>query len=233
MTLQLTAPLYAVSEEWEHNGYDDSDWCRVMFNPNTGTLERHLTHSTRFASGWSVTVTGVYAKLNGLHGYVAHEYKRDFDGKGEYLATSRIMVEVPVSRYVMPKNTPERVWQAAESAYAELVFASLKAENTRNARRPGKGKLCKVVSGRKIAKGETVTVLGNPVPDTYQGHNNGEKVLVQTTSKGALKTNLKNLEVIAPEKYETPEAELREKARAIAATRNFYGYFRTSGVSML
>lgn len=38
---------YAVSEEWEHNGYDDSDWYRVAFDPESGTLERVLTNTTR------------------------------------------------------------------------------------------------------------------------------------------------------------------------------------------
>jgi hypothetical protein len=233
MTNLLSAPLYAVSAEWEYNGYDDSDWYRVMFNPNTGTLERHLTHSTRFASGYYMTVTGTYAKQNNLHGYVAHEYKRDFDGKAAYLPTSGVMVSLPVHSFVMPENTPERVWELAEAKYAELVYESLKADTKRAARKPGKGKLCKVVNGRKIPKGELVKVLGNPIPDVYGAHKNGEKVLVQSVTKGALKTNLRNLEVINAEQFETPESELRGKAREIAATRNFYGYFRTSGISLV
>lgn len=46
----LKAPLYAVTEEWEHDGYDDSDCYRVVFDPNTRTLSRFETGSTRYAS---------------------------------------------------------------------------------------------------------------------------------------------------------------------------------------
>lgn len=233
MTKLLSAPLYAVSDEWEHNGYDDSDFYRVVFNPNTGALSRELTHSTRFASGYCMEVTGTYAKVNGLQGYVAHELRRDFDGKKEYCATVNRLIELPVYSLVMPKDTPERVWQAAEQAYADLLFKALLGASVKESVRATKGKLAEVVSGRKIPKGETVTVLGNPVPDVYGRHNNGEKVLVQSATKGALKTNVKNLRVIDSEKYVAPQAELIAKAREIAAQRNFYPLFRTSGVSMV
>lgn len=48
---ELHAPTYAVSEEWEYNGPDDSDFYRVTFNPNTGELGRVMTGSTRFGLG--------------------------------------------------------------------------------------------------------------------------------------------------------------------------------------
>lgn len=233
MTLQLIAPLYAVTPEWEYNGYDDSDFYRVMYNPNTGKLERVMTWTTRAGCGYDMTVTGAYAKRNNLHGYLAYEYKRDFDGKADYVTTNNVRVALPVRWFVLPEHTPAQVWEAAEQAYANIIFAQLLASDKQQASRPGKGKRCKVVNGRKIAKGETVTVLGAPVPDVFNGHNNGEKVLVQTTTKGALKTNLRNLEVINPEQFEAPESELRAKAREIAARRDFYPAFRTSGVSMV
>lgn len=46
-TKLLPAPLYAVSDEWEHNGHDDSDFYRVVFDPNTGNLSRVMTWTTR------------------------------------------------------------------------------------------------------------------------------------------------------------------------------------------
>lgn len=44
----LKAPLYAVSREWERNMHDDSDWYRLVYDPNTGTIRRILTGTTRF-----------------------------------------------------------------------------------------------------------------------------------------------------------------------------------------
>lgn len=231
MTNLLKAPLYAVSEEWEFNGYNDSDFYRVMYNPNTGKLERHETWTTRFGcSGPLVTVSLEFAKKHGLYGTPVSEYDANFRPTGNILGLS---VGVPYAPFVMPKDVPAQVWEVAEKALERMAFDALQAETKRRAREVTKGKICRVVSGRKIPKGETVQVLGVPVPDVYGYHKNGFKVLVSSPSKGILKTNTRNLEVLHPEEYEAPEGDLRAKAREIAKGRNFYTFFRTSAVSLV
>ena len=41
--------LFICAGEWEHNGYDDSDWYVVAYNTRTNELTRVLTGTTRYA----------------------------------------------------------------------------------------------------------------------------------------------------------------------------------------
>lgn len=50
--VQPAAVCYAVSKEWENNGYDDSDFFRVVYYPEENKLDRMLVGSTRFAGGF-------------------------------------------------------------------------------------------------------------------------------------------------------------------------------------
>lgn len=229
----LNAPLYAVSQEWEYNGYDDSDFYRVVFNPNTGQLTRYETFSTRYGCGYFAAVSEQYAKKIGEYGQPLTDYKRDFDGKCDNVPNGKIYLALPVREYVMPEKTPESVWQAAENAFAEMVYNSLKASHKHAAQSPGRGKQCRVIKGRKVKVGSMVRVLGAPVKTYFRGHDTGEKVLVETEAGAALKVAVENLEVINPGQYVPDESELRAKAREIAAARNFYPMFATSRVSMV
>lgn len=52
-TAEQIAPstLYRCCDDWEHNGYDDSDWYCVAYDTSTGTLRRVEVGSTRHGGG--------------------------------------------------------------------------------------------------------------------------------------------------------------------------------------
>lgn len=97
----LRAPLYAVSDEWEHNGYDDSDFYRAMYDPNTGELRKVETWTTRFA----------------CHAPLPYVVPEDWTGGW-----------VP---YIPPSKVPESIWQRAEQALAETIYQLIRSAEHR------------------------------------------------------------------------------------------------------
>lgn len=133
----LKAPLYAVSDEWEHSGYDDSDFYRAMYDPNKGTLEKVETHSTRYGCGYFAVVTKEYAQKHGLNGYINHAYN---PATGRYDVENGIQVSLPVTWFVDPKQVPERVWQQAEQLLAEQIFQLIRSAEHRDVLQPSNAK---------------------------------------------------------------------------------------------
>lgn len=129
----LRAPLYAVSDEWEHNGYDDSDFYRAMYDPNKGTLDKVMTWTTRAGCGSFAVVTKEYAHKHGLAGYINHAYN---PATKQYDLENGIQVSLPVYWFVEPKDTPERVWQQAEQLLAEQIFQCLRLAEHRDILQP-------------------------------------------------------------------------------------------------
>lgn len=128
-TLQLRAPLYAISAEWEHNGYDDSDFYRAMYDPNTDSLQKVETHSTRYGCGHFAVVTKDYASKHDLHGYINHTYNPE---TRQYDLENGIQVGLPVTWFVMPQDTPERVYQRAEQLLAESIYQLIRSAEHRD-----------------------------------------------------------------------------------------------------
>jgi len=129
----LKAPLYAVSDEWEHNGPQDSDFYRTMYDPNTDTLRKVETWSTRYGCGYFAVVTFEYAKQNNLHGYQNHPVEM---GTGRVLPPNGIQVALPVARYVPKENVPERVLQRAQELLAALIYNLIRAAEHRDILEP-------------------------------------------------------------------------------------------------
>lgn len=125
----LKAPLFAVSAEWEHNGYDDSDFYRAMFDWHTGELKKVETHSTRYGCGYFAVVTKEYAQRNKLYGYVNHAYN---PATQKFDIENGIQVGLPVQWFVTPSAVPESVLSRAEAALAELIYRQLRAADDRD-----------------------------------------------------------------------------------------------------
>lgn len=58
-TATTTNRFYRCCAEWEHNGYDDSDWFVVAFDATKNVLTRIGTGTTRFASSLHVSIPGL------------------------------------------------------------------------------------------------------------------------------------------------------------------------------
>lgn len=129
----LKAPLYAVSDEWEHNGYDDSDFYRTMYDPNTDEIKKVETRSTRYGCGYFAVVTKEYAHKHGLYGYVNHAYN---PVTRQYDLENGIQVSLPVQWFVFPKDTPEQVWNRAEQLLAEHIYQLIRNAELRDVFEP-------------------------------------------------------------------------------------------------
>jgi len=112
--------------------------------------------------------------------------------------------------------TPE-VQAKAREHYVKTVTAAFIRNSVDEAKEPQKGRTCKVVKGRKIAKGTIVEVVGEPVSRKYtmsRWEQPTVTVLVREVESGNLvHTNVKNLEVLNPEKYHKTEAVAAAEAR--------------------
>jgi hypothetical protein len=89
---------------------------------------------------------------------------------------------------------------------------------------PAQHKVCKVIKGRKIAKGEIVTVIGRPEQHKYSMSRWAPVVttmLVRLSNGNMLHTNIENLEVVNPEQYYTNEAALALEAERAVRNSNW------------
>lgn len=122
--------------------------------------------------------------------------------------------------------TPEVQAKALEH-YVKSGAAGLVRNSETEAKKPAKGKTCRVVKGRKIAKGLIVKVIGSPVKSTYGYHSSVYNVLVQLPDNSMVHTNVENLEVLNPEQYYLSEADALLKARE--TVRLLQGNYRSMG----
>ena len=53
VTVTVAPYLYRCCEEWEHSGYDDSDWYVVAYNAHESRLQRVEVGSTRYGNGFA------------------------------------------------------------------------------------------------------------------------------------------------------------------------------------
>lgn len=116
--------------------------------------------------------------------------------------------------------TPEVIAKATaykiKQATAKYVRSSMD-----EALEPSKGKVCRVVKGRKVAKGSVVTVLGEPQRSVFGYNNETFNVLVRLADGSMLKTNVKNLEVTNPEQYHMTEAAAAQQAERAVKNSNW------------
>lgn len=118
--------------------------------------------------------------------------------------------------------TPEVIEKSLRFEIARAV--PLFVRNDREAAAvPGKGKTCRVIKGRKIAKGEVVRVIGNPQTSKWNSWSaEVTTALVQIADSNVfVKTNINNLEVVDPQMYYRPEAELAAEAERAVRNTNW------------
>lgn len=104
--------------------------------------------------------------------------------------------------------TPE-VRALADQHYIKTAVPGILRESAYEARLAAKGKVCRVIKGRKIAKGTIVEVIGDAKGSKYSMGRFAQvtyNVLVRLPNGDLIHTNRANLEVIAPEQYEISEA---------------------------
>lgn len=122
--------------------------------------------------------------------------------------------------------TPEtiekfRLWKR------EVFFRFAKQDDADASKAPSTGKVCKVVNGRKIAKGTTVKVL-RVYKNCYMSRKT-EKAVVEFTLDGCytqVHTATSNLKVVDPSLYFTPDEILREAAYGNADSQVGYMFNR-------
>lgn len=186
--------LYAVSEEWEENGYHDSDFYRMVYNASTGNLARYCTGSTRFAMDYS--------------------QRREF---------------------VLPAQVPEEVWRIVEAMVADIITERMVNEERRRVMEPepslaGHGtrlRLLRDVQTKehgKIPAGTVGEVFWSGQFGTF--YRNGYKRRDRSNTRVGLRlTN--GTRIFAPlgacrlDRDEVPAEEIRQRALAIAARREF------------
>ena len=120
--------------------------------------------------------------------------------------------------------TPDVVEKALRYEIARAIPQYI-ANDRESAATPAKGRICRVVKGRKIAKDEIVTVIGNPQSAKYSMSRWASvttNVLVHVHSTNVyIHTNIKNLEVVNPQQYYTDESELKLKAEYAVRNSNW------------
>lgn len=202
----LQAPLYAVTDEWEHNGYDDSDFYRVVYNPNTRSLARFETGSTRYGGRpwpgsefvkpeatppevWSAA-EAVAADLYAA-GLARLEHLRVFEPGPKDCAIGTVLRTTRACRSKAAGTIPagsvgEVFWSGSYGTFYRNGYKQPNRENTR--------------VGLRLRDGSRVFV--------------------------ALSACRLDREPMSP-------AEIREKALERASKRDFYSLFCTSTVSMV
>lgn len=202
---QLPAPLYAVSDEWEHNGYDDSDFYRVVFDWNKRELRRFETGSTRYAGRcWagsefvlpSQTPETVWAEAERIHRDSIANGLRELDR--------------------MTKEEPD----------VQDIKHGMELELTRNVKHKG-ATIAKGTRGEIFWSG----AYGQFYRNGYN-HPNREntRVGLRLLDGSRVFVALKACRQTAPL---LSEDQIQEQAKQTASHRNFYRSFATSRISLV
>lgn len=202
----LKAPLYAVSDEWEHNGYDDSDFFRTMWDPNTQALRKVETWTTRACCSAPLP-------------YVVPE-----DWTGGW------------SPYIPPERVPSHVWEAAERALADRIFELIRSAELRDILTPDNAKqgdilrLSEPHNSRKtkqtLPAGTKIRVNDCQAFGTFYArgynHPSRENRSVVGTVLGHPETLVRvPLNKCRLDKEPISDTELRERANKLATNRRF------------
>lgn len=229
----LKAPLFAVSDEWEHNGYNDSDFYRAMFDWHTGELKKVETHSTRYGCGYFAVVTKEYAKRNKLFGYINHAYN---PATGQYDLENGIQVGLPVSNFVDPKQAPAIVLDLAEKALADQIFRLLRYSEENQIMKPQDAKRGDTLrlteahnsrkTGQKLPVGTVIRVNDCEAFGTFyrNGYNHPSR-----SNRSVIGTVLGHPETLVRvplakcrlDRELTSDSELRQRAAELAHNRRF------------
>lgn len=229
----LKAPLFAVSDEWEHNGYDDSDFYRTMFDWHTGELQKVETWTTRYGCGHSAVVTDEYAKRNNLTGYIAKDYNPNTQ---QWDKPVGVRVDLPVTWFVPPKQVPQSVWEAAERKLAEHIFNLIRAAELRDILTPQDAKQGDILRlseshnsrktkqtlpvGTKIRVNDC-TAFGTFYRNGYNHPSRENRSVIGTVLGHPEKLVRVPLNKCRLDKEPMPDAELRARAVELAKNRRF------------
>lgn len=178
---------------------------------------------------WASSFTDPNRKLfvhDTYEGCVLEEYERNMHDDSDFYAIvwdeatqSVKSIEYGTTRaWTYPNHakvdaTPE-VRAKADAYYIRTGAAGLRRNAEEEAKEPAKGKTCKVVKGRKIAKDTVVECVGAPTRSVYGFNSVTYNILVRLPNGDLIHTNVKNLEVLNPEKYHMSEAASIEQATA-------------------
>lgn len=259
LVIPVNATLYRCCEDWEHSQYDDSDFYCVAYNPETDSLHRIQTYTTRYACGHRTGLAAMtpemlpraVAALARLYeASLTHEEKMRAEQptivtltRGtavRFLAAHRCMVKDAARVEVeCPKCQGRGKWinprNAADERPCFACDGSGKAKRTVRTRAKGAdGKQ----AWHEIPEGTAAEVLGQATFGTFfrKGYNQPDRSNTTVYLRLADGTEV-----------QAPAAKLRlaaepPTARAIQATAEhmaeqgpgaFYYPFRTAGRSML
>lgn len=250
---------YRCCVDWEHSQYDDSDWYCVAYDPETDSLLRVLTGSTRFPGlnfGQSVVQpmtpemqVKATAALENLYFSII-------------LKGDRLVCEQPDIKF-LTSGTAVRFSEAYKCMKKETTATEEKCNrctdnpgkwiNPRNTkdvrdclRCSGTGKVQLTSRHRvktdgkqeweKIEAGTKATVLGQTSYGKFyrKGYNQPDRdnttVYLRLEDGREVQATASKLRL---DREPMPEAEAREKARNIATAGDFYPPFATARTSML
>jgi hypothetical protein len=205
------AEIFRVRHHWDCPHYKDQSWenCKTI-SPD---CHKECSHYA------PLLMETIYK------GRVLSLRERNFHDDSDFYATvwddatsAPVSVEYGTTRaWTYPNGASVDATPEIQAKYAEHCRqCALKAaiENDKEAAAiPAAGKVCRVVRGRKIKVGETVTVLRIGEPRKYSLSRWAVAVIEALVKVNGTQvwTNIENLEVLNPEQYYTPEAELQAR----------------------
>lgn len=113
--------------------------------------------------------------------------------------------------------TDEAIAAAREWAYGEVIRRGISLSEQRSLF-VEKGREVEVTHGRKVARGTRGVVFWTGI--TTYGYTKCHRVGIELTNGERVFTDMINVEVVAPERYEVPDAEIIAQAAAFAAKAN-------------
>lgn len=237
--------LYQVSDEWENNGYSDSDFYIVAFDDEKNELERIEVHSTRYAAGRGYT--GIIRKNN-----VPEEVWSKAESalarliSRNYLLTVKHLIEFPKTinqgeAVILVKEVKNRPRHEVK----QTCFKCNGSGNWVNPRNSNDKRSCFTCEGSGYKIQSTATkgkLVAFPVgtrakvktsfqnTSKYGTWNYGDTVICVTEDGKEFRSHIRNLnlDIQIPTQEECDKIGIER-----AKHRDFYSQFATSTISMI
>lgn len=237
--------LYQVEDEWEHNGYEDSDFYIVTYNDETDQLDRFEVRSTRYAVGrgyqgivrlsnvpneiW-VKAEAALAKLI-TQSIIAAEHSRVMFPK-EVVPGTIVVLKSDVQNRprIEVKNKCDKcggsgMWINPHNQSDERSCFGCKGSGEKVSSKATKGKMVTIPAGTKAA-----VKAAFKKSSRYGTWDYGTNLILIGEDGGEFRAPLTHVRL----NEELPsEEECRIVAIKAAKNRNFYSQFRTSVIGML
>lgn len=249
--------LYQVSEEWEYNGRDDSDWFVVCYNTETDKLDRVQVGTTRFPFCTEAnhgiehgSYSSICYKCAGIVGKASEEILCKAEIKLAEILVGLIKsadrtrltrgIDIVGTRVRLAKdinNRPRELFKdKCPNCNGDGLWVNPKNVNDKRKCFKCNG-TAKIVKSKSV-KGKLVVIAAGTKAvvlnaKTYGGYSKWSK-----STSVILKDDLGNTfrapkESLMLDKDPLSDNECIERAKEYAKQRNFYSSFATAGISLV